>query len=132
MIVIRARAIKVDGRLPVEISNECCLVAVYLLNRTPVEPLGWKTPYKVVHGQKPSAAHLNVVGARAYVLNNQTPQQASQSVLDVLIGLFVSNVVAAFLLLACYCFRAACLQLACRLTRLDAKRLILYTITAGE
>ncbi|KAI0568178.1 hypothetical protein Alg130_12278, partial [Pyrenophora tritici-repentis] len=50
MIVIRARAIRIDGRLPMELSNECCLVAVYLLNRTPVESLGWKTPYEVVRG----------------------------------------------------------------------------------
>jgi hypothetical protein len=71
MIVIRARAIRIDGRLPIELSNECCLVAVYLLNRTPVESLGWKTPYEVVRRQKPSAAHLNIVGARAYVLNNK-------------------------------------------------------------
>jgi hypothetical protein len=40
IIVIRARAIKIDGRLPIELSNKCCLVAVYLLNRTPVESLG--------------------------------------------------------------------------------------------
>jgi hypothetical protein len=71
MIVIRGRAIRIDGQLPMELSNECCLVAVYLLNRTPVESLGWKTPYEVVRGQKPSTAHLNVVGARAYVLNNK-------------------------------------------------------------
>ena len=71
MIVIRGRAIRIDGRLPMELSNECCLVAVYLLNRTPTEALGWRTPYEVVRGQKPSAAHLNVVGARAYVLNNK-------------------------------------------------------------
>ena len=71
MIVVQGRAIRIDGRLPMELSNECCLVAVYLLNRTPVESLGWKTPYEVVRGQKPSAAHLNVVGARAYVLNNK-------------------------------------------------------------
>jgi hypothetical protein len=53
MIVIRGRAIRIDGQLPMELSNECCLVAVYLLNRTPVESLGWKTPYEVVRGQKP-------------------------------------------------------------------------------
>jgi hypothetical protein len=40
MITIRARAIRIDGRLPMELSNECCMVAVYLLNRTPVETLG--------------------------------------------------------------------------------------------
>jgi hypothetical protein len=71
MIVIRARAIRIKRRLPIELSNKCCLVAVYLLNRTPVESLGSKTPYEVARGQKPLAAHLNVVGARAYVLNNK-------------------------------------------------------------
>jgi hypothetical protein len=54
-----------------ELSNECCLVAVYLLNRTPVKSLGWKTQYEVVCGQKLSVAHLNVIGARVCVLNNK-------------------------------------------------------------
>jgi hypothetical protein len=40
MIIMRVRAIRIDGRLPIELSNECCMVAVYLLNRTPVELLG--------------------------------------------------------------------------------------------
>jgi hypothetical protein len=71
MIVIQARAIRINRRLPIELLNKCCLVAIYLLNRTPVELLGWKTPYEVIHRQKPSAAHLNVVGARAYMLNNK-------------------------------------------------------------
>jgi hypothetical protein len=71
MIMIRARAIRINGRLPMELSNECCMVAVYLLNRTSVETLGWKTLYEVVRGHKPLAAHLNVVGAQAYVLNNK-------------------------------------------------------------
>jgi hypothetical protein len=30
-----------------------------------------RTPYEVVRGQKPLAAHLNVVGAQAHVLNNK-------------------------------------------------------------
>jgi hypothetical protein len=71
MIVIRGRAIRIDRQLLIELLNKCCLVAVYLLNRTPVKLLGWRTPYEVVRRQKPSAAHLNVVGARAYVLNNK-------------------------------------------------------------
>jgi hypothetical protein len=40
MIVIRARAIRINRQLLIELSNKCCLVAVYLLNRTPVELLG--------------------------------------------------------------------------------------------
>ena len=33
MIVIRARAIRIDGRLLIELLNKCYLVVVYLLNR---------------------------------------------------------------------------------------------------
>jgi hypothetical protein len=95
MIVIRARAIRIDGRLPIELSNECCLVAVYLLNRTPVESLGWKTPYEVVRGQKPSAAHLNVVGAQAYVLNNKLKRGEkleSRALIGQLVGYDSTNI----------------------------------------
>jgi hypothetical protein len=95
MIVIRGRAIRIDGRLPMELSNECCLVAVYLLNRTPVESLGWKTPYEIVRGQKPSAAHFNVIGARAYVLNNKLKRGEkleSRALIGQLVGYDSTNI----------------------------------------
>jgi hypothetical protein len=95
MIVIQARAIRIDGRLPMELSNECCLVAVYLLNRTPVELLGWKTLYEVVHGQKPSVAHFIVVGARAYVLNNKLKRGEkleSRALIGQLVGYDSTNI----------------------------------------
>jgi hypothetical protein len=95
MIVIRGRAIRIDGQLPMELSNECCLVAVYLLNRTPVESLGWRTPYEVVRGQKPSATHLNVVGARAYVLNNKVKRGEkleSRALIGQLVGYDSTNI----------------------------------------
>jgi hypothetical protein len=31
-IVTRGRAIRIGGDLPIELSNECCVAAVYLLN----------------------------------------------------------------------------------------------------
>jgi hypothetical protein len=74
MIMIQARAVRIGGQLLMEFSNECCLVAVYLLNWMPVKSLGWKTLYKVVCGWKPSAAHLNVVGAQPYMLNSKLKQ----------------------------------------------------------
>ena len=39
-IVTRGRAIRIGGDLPMELSNKCCLTAIYLLNRTPTEALG--------------------------------------------------------------------------------------------
>jgi hypothetical protein len=47
------------------------MTAVYLLNHTPVKSLGWKTPYKVAGGHKPSMAHLSRIGAQAYYLHNK-------------------------------------------------------------
>jgi hypothetical protein len=47
------------------------MTAVYLLNQTPVKSLGWKTPYKVAGGHKPSMAHLSRIGAQAYYLHNK-------------------------------------------------------------
>jgi hypothetical protein len=47
------------------------MAAVYLLNQTPVESLGWKTPYEVAGGHKPSMAHLSKIGVQAYYLNNK-------------------------------------------------------------
>jgi len=95
MIVIRARAIRINGRLPIELSNECCLVAVYLLNRTPTEALGWRTPYEVIRGQKPLAAYLNIVGARAYVLNNKLKRGEkleSRALIGQLVGYDSTNI----------------------------------------
>ena len=38
-IVTRGRAIRIGGDLPMELSNKCCMAAVYLLNRTLTEAL---------------------------------------------------------------------------------------------
>jgi hypothetical protein len=70
-IIVRGRAIRIGSGLPQELANECAMTAVYLLNQTPVESLGWKTPYKVAGGHKPLMAHLSKIGTQAYYLNNK-------------------------------------------------------------
>lgn len=70
IIIIRARAIRIASGLPKELANECAMTAVYLLNRTPIESLGWKTPYEVTSGHKPSMAHVSRIGVQAYYLNH--------------------------------------------------------------
>ncbi|KAI1539035.1 hypothetical protein PtrEW4_005656 [Pyrenophora tritici-repentis] len=75
-IVIRGRAIRLHAGLPKEYANECVMSAIYLLNRTPVEAIDWRCPYTKVKGVKPSVAHLEVIGARAYVLNEKLPRGA--------------------------------------------------------
>jgi hypothetical protein len=44
----RARAMRIHAHLPKNLSHEMYRTAAYILNRTPTEALGWKTPYEVV------------------------------------------------------------------------------------
>lgn len=69
-IITRGQAIRIGRDLPIELSNKCCMAAVYLLNGTPTEALARKTPYEIVRGCKPTVAHLAVIGARTYVLQS--------------------------------------------------------------
>jgi hypothetical protein len=65
----RARAMRIHANLPKNLSHEMYHTAAYILNRTPTEALGWKTPYEVVWGRKPLVAHMRPIGCRAYVYN---------------------------------------------------------------
>jgi hypothetical protein len=63
------------------------MTAIYLLNRTPVEAIDWSCPYTKVKGVKPSVAHLEVIGARAYVLNESYSDVSKVSLLSPTSGL---------------------------------------------
>jgi len=41
--------------------------ALHVYNRTPLRHLNWQTPYQLLHGERPSVAHLRVFGCGAYV-----------------------------------------------------------------
>jgi hypothetical protein len=69
VITQRARAMRIHANLPKDLSHEMYRTAAYILNRTPTEALGWKTPYEVVWGRKPLVAHMRPIGCRAYVYN---------------------------------------------------------------
>ena len=69
--------------------------AIYLLNRTLVEAIGWSCPYTNVKGIKPLVAHLEVIGARAYVLNEKLPRGAkleSRALIGHLVGFDSTNI----------------------------------------
>jgi hypothetical protein len=63
----RTRALRISLGLPKSLTNELAVAAVQLLNTTPVESLGWKTPHEVIFNTKPSVAHYSPIGCRAYV-----------------------------------------------------------------
>jgi hypothetical protein len=60
---------RIHANLPKNLSHEMYRTAAYILNRTPTEALGWKTPYEVVWGRKPLVTHMRPIGCRAYVYN---------------------------------------------------------------
>jgi hypothetical protein len=67
IIMQRTRALRISSGLPKALTNELAVAAVQLLNTTPVESLGWKTPHEVIFNTKPSVAHYSPIGCRAYV-----------------------------------------------------------------
>ena len=66
-IMQRTRALRISSGLPKTLVNELAVAAVQLLNATPVESLGWKTPHEMIFNTKPSVAHYSPIGCRAYV-----------------------------------------------------------------
>ena len=68
LIIMKARAMGLEASLPTNLWPETVRCAGYIANRTPNYQLGWKSPFEVVHGIKPSYAHLHIFGCRAYAL----------------------------------------------------------------
>jgi hypothetical protein len=73
-IVIRARTIRLEANLPANLWPEILKASVYLGNRTVVKGLGWKSPFELIMGMKPSYAHLKPYGCRAYPLDKDIPK----------------------------------------------------------
>jgi hypothetical protein len=94
-IVTCGRAIRLHAGLPKEYADKCVMSAIYLLNRTPVEAIDWSCPHTKVKGIKPSVAHLEVIGARAYVLNEKLLREAkleSRALIGHLVGFNSTNI----------------------------------------
>ncbi|KAI6245472.1 hypothetical protein HI914_06743 [Erysiphe necator] len=69
ILIARARAMRLKGNLPKFLANELNNTTPYILNRTPIEVLGWKTSNEMVRGRKPLAAHMRSTEFLAYTLN---------------------------------------------------------------
>ncbi|MBW0484253.1 hypothetical protein O181_023968 [Austropuccinia psidii MF-1] len=63
----KARCLLVDSNLPHEWWGEAMATSAYLLNRTPVASIGFKTPYELYLGQLPKTSHLHVFGCLTFV-----------------------------------------------------------------
>ena len=67
-LITVARAIRIYAGLPSNLWPELVRLAGYLLNRLPMQGLGWKTPSECLKGIRPSLAHLFIAGCKAYSL----------------------------------------------------------------
>jgi hypothetical protein len=95
IIIERARALKIRSNLPGHLSIEIIKYAMEILNRTPTEALGWKSPYEVVFGNKPDLSHFHSYGCKAFVLNKKIPRAEklqSRAFIGYLVGIDSRNI----------------------------------------
>ena len=75
---------------------EFVLLAVFLLNRTPIESIDWKTPFEMLYKRKPWLAGLRIAGSLTYVLIKQgIPRKAKfepRAQIGYLVGIEASNI----------------------------------------
>ena len=85
VIMRKARAMRIEAKLPENLWPEFFKSAVYITNRTPTKQLGWLTPIETLHRElnrpnpRPAGAHLHILGSRVYVLINKIPKKAKLS-----------------------------------------------------
>lgn len=74
VIQTKGRAMNIEAGIPTELWPEPIKAAVYIMNRTPVKALSWKTPHEALTGKPPIYAHMHVYGCKAYALDKHIPR----------------------------------------------------------
>ena len=67
-LVMKARALLMDSRLPDELWAESVHTANYLHTQSPSRSIGGKRPYELLYGTTPDLSHLRWFGCIAYKL----------------------------------------------------------------
>ena len=75
ILTTKARSMRIQGRLPMDLWSELVKTAGYIANRTPMQKHGWKTPYELVNKTPPSLSHLHPIGCKAYSLDKHIPRK---------------------------------------------------------
>lgn len=96
-ITDRGRAMLDEAQLPIYLWPELVYAIIFLLNRTPIRSLGWKTPYGMLYGIKPWLFGLRVLGSLAYVLiqakeREKTDKFNPRALKGYLVGFEASNI----------------------------------------
>ena len=73
-LLIRARSIRIHSGQPYSLWPEHVKCACIISNKTPMEKLGWKTPFEIVYGRKPTIHYFVSPGSKAYALNKSIPK----------------------------------------------------------
>jgi hypothetical protein len=95
MIITKARCLLLESGLPEGLWPEMALAAVYLLNRSPIERMKWKTPYEAVFKQPATYNHLRIIGSKSYVLIPNMPKLdklKARARIGYLVGYEASNI----------------------------------------
>jgi hypothetical protein len=86
VIVMKARSMRLSGKLPHDLWVEIINTAIYLHNRTPRADFRWESPYerfytwltdnREISGRRqPQLAHLKAYGCKAYVMTADAKQK---------------------------------------------------------
>ena len=67
-ILDRGRAILYEANLPDYLWPVIVGAIIFLLNRTPIESLDWKTSYECLYGKKPDLSGIYILGSLTYIL----------------------------------------------------------------
>ena len=82
------RAMLYQAKLPKRFWAEALSTAMYLKNRSPHSYLDGKTPYEILHRQKPNLSHLRVFGclATVHIPNQQHQKIDAKATVKIFIG----------------------------------------------
>lgn len=75
VLIMKARTLRIGANLPNSLWPWIVRTAGYIMNRTPMKKLNWKTPYELVIGAKPDLSHMHKFGCKAYPLEKSIPKK---------------------------------------------------------
>ena len=61
-----ARAIRLQGHLPLKFWGKCVHNAVYIINRLPLSVLNGKSAFELLYGRSPSLQHMRTIGCLCF------------------------------------------------------------------
>ena len=94
IISMRARSLIQESNLREGLWPEAMKAAVWIINRTPIKALGYKTPYEMAHKEKPYVGNLFLFGSKAYVRidTKKSEKMAPRAQIGYLVGYEAHNI----------------------------------------